>query len=361
MNAPVSPQSLGMAKAVFISDLLLDAENPRLAASHHGKSQEDLAVILEMGFDAFAVAESMARHGFFPSEPLIVIHAEQAGKYTVIEGNRRLTALLGLTRPDIRKEFASPERWEQLASKSAVRGDASVPVVVATSRQACTPVVGFRHISGILQWSPYAQAMYVASLVDGAGLTFDQVHQEIGIDKRDVANLYREQAIAKQAQRLGIPTGNLEASFSLLQVAMGSTKLRDFVGAPLGSRLQPQKDPIPDDKVAELEELLGYVFGNGAQEPVITDSRQIPLLGNVIAEPTGLAALRAGETLLAAKQKIDDSEVDPKDRLSRRLTTAKNALGAASADMPQFYADADILELLEEVSAALRELEPPTS
>lgn len=359
MNAPLSPQTLGMANVVAISDLLLDAENPRLAASHHGKSQEDLAVILEMGFDAFAVAESMARHGFFPSEPLIVIHSDQAGKYVVIEGNRRLTALLGLTRPDIRKEFASPERWEQLARKSAVQGNAKVPVVIAASRQACTPVVGFRHISGILQWSPYAQAMYVASLVDGAGLTFDQVHQEIGIDKRDVANLYREQAIAKQAQRLGIPTGNLEASFSLLQVAMGSTKLRDFVGAPLGSRLEPGTDPIPTENAAELEELLGYVFGNGAQEPVISDSRQIPLLGNVIAEPTGLAALRAGETLQAAKQKIDDSEVDPKERLSRRLTTAKNALSAASADMPQFFSDADILELLDEVSAALRELEPP--
>jgi hypothetical protein len=111
--------------------------------------------------------------------------------------------------------------------------------------------------------------------------------------------------------------------------------------------------------VAELEELLGYIFGNGELEPIIHDSRQIPQLANVIADPRGLEALRAGETLDAAKQKIADAVVDPKERLRRRLNTAKSALIAASEDMPQFYGDGEICALLEEVEAAMAGLEPP--
>jgi hypothetical protein len=79
----------------------------------------------------------------------------------------------------------------------------------------------------------------------------------------------------------------------------------------------------------------------------------------VIAEPRGLAALRTGDTLEAAKQKIADAGVDPKTRLQRRLETAASALNHASSDMPGFNGDSDILDLLDEVRAALGNLEPP--
>ena len=67
----------------------------------------------------------------------------------------------------------------------------------------------------------------------------------IGIEKGRAGNLYREQAIAKQAADLGIETGPVESAFSLLTVAMSNTKLRDFVSAPLGSRLKAGDSPIP--------------------------------------------------------------------------------------------------------------------
>lgn len=350
--------SVSRAQSVKLDSLLLDDQNPRLPPSQRGKSQEDLAVYLEMAFDAFTVAESIARHGFFLSEPIIVIPSEAQGRFVAIEGNRRLTALMGLATRSLRDQFASAERWHALAKLTAITAEAVVPVVVETSRDACTPVVGFRHISGILQWKPYAQARYVASLVDG-GKSYEEVHKLIGIPRAKVADLYREQAIFDQAKRLEISTGNLETSFSLLEVAMGITKLRDFVGAPLGTRFTPGTDPIPSGKVDELRELLTYIYGQDEQPPVITDSRQIAQLGNVIAEPRGLAALRSGDTLEAAKQKIADAAVDPKTRLRKRLETAASALNHASGDMPGFYADSDIIDLLDEVRAALSNLEPP--
>src|SRR3546814_8415729 len=66
----------------------------------------------------------------------------------------------------------------------------------------------------------------------------------------------------------------IESAFSLLTVAMGNTKLRDHVGAPLGSRLEPDEQPIPDDKHEELRELIAWVFGDADRSEEHTSELQ---------------------------------------------------------------------------------------
>src|SRR6476661_8115706 len=104
-------RSMGEQRRVPLRELLLDPQNPRLPADMQGEDQEDLAVHLELGFDALTVAESIASHGFFGSEPLIVIAENGSDRWVVVEGNRRLTALLGLVDPKIRGQFANPSPW----------------------------------------------------------------------------------------------------------------------------------------------------------------------------------------------------------------------------------------------------------
>ena len=348
--------NLGELRNLQISSLLLDDKNPRLPPSQHGKSQSDLAVVLEMGFDAFTVAENISRFGYFVSEPLIAIPGP-GDKFTVVEGNRRLTALIGLVDPAIRREFATPDRWHLLARRSALTRDSQVPVVVAQSREEVTPVIGWRHVSGILQWEPFAQARYVASLVDGSKLSYGEVADMIGKKKGEVAALYRDQAIADEARAMGIDTGGLEGSFSLLQLAMGSPKIREYVGAPLGGAFEPGTEPIPQDKQGQLAEVLGYIFGSGDQAPVINDSRQISALGNVIAEPAGLKALRDGETLDHAKQRIKEAGVDPRERLILRLRTVRSSLTAVFEDYADFADDDEVIEILGEILELLGDVE----
>ena len=61
---------------VPLGSLLLDSENPRITADLLNTSQGELAVHLALAQSAFVLAESMASHGFFESEPLVVIAAE---------------------------------------------------------------------------------------------------------------------------------------------------------------------------------------------------------------------------------------------------------------------------------------------
>jgi hypothetical protein len=317
-----------------------------------GQGQEDLAVHLELGFDALTDAESIASHGFFGSEPLIVIAGDTDDEWTVVEGNRRLTALLGLVSPQFRHQFANPGPWDALAVRANVEEDDNIPVVVLQDRAAATPIIGFRHISGILQWQPYAQARYIARLVDEDGMSFIDVADMIGIDRTRVGNLYRDQAIANQARDLGIATGPLEDAFSLLTVAMSTPKLREHIGAPLGSKASPGEPPIPAAKSEELRELITWLYGDGETEPVIGESREISKLGNVVASDVGLAALRRGDSLDAAIQKAKDADANPRQRLLLRLKTGKNSLTTALDDLSDFVDDPEVIEAVDEARAA---------
>lgn len=348
---------LGRPGRLPLSALRLDPENPRLPSDQQGADQEELAVTLALGYDPYTVAESIASHGFFSAEPLIVIpDATEVGAYVVVEGNRRLTALLALTRPQVRQEFADADAWERLAREAKVRVDEQVPVVVVDDRASVTPIIGFRHISGILKWQPLAQAKYVARLVDREQRTYADVAQMTGISLTDVRDRYRDQAIAAQAADLGVPTGDLERSFSLLSVAMSSTRLREHVGAPMGSKVAPGVPPVPVERTADLRELLGWVFGDGVRPAVIKESREISKLGNVVAHPAGLKALRDGESLAQSVQRVEEASLDPRKRLLKRLATAKNALLHASEDIAEHGLDPDVLDALEAVEEALHGL-----
>jgi len=350
----------GRIEYVPIRRLRLDDENPRLAAAAVGKSQEDLAVHLEMGFDAFTVAESIAKFGYFDSEPLVVAPKPNSDLLVVVEGNRRLTALLGLAVAEVRTAFYDADRWERLTPVTALTTDSRIPVVVVASREECRPLLGYRHISGILQWTPFAQARYIAALFV-EGMKLEDVRAQVGLETAKLLSLNRDFAIAMQAKRLGIDIGAIESTFSLLQVTMSNTKLREYVGAPLGSQYACGTDPIPDGQHEALKEVIGFVFGTETRPPVIQDSRQISKLGMVVATKEGLRALRKGESLDAAKQVIEDQQIDPRDRLVKRLTAAKNALALAGGDMPQFQEDPAVRRLVEEISESLRSLEGPSA
>lgn len=357
MTTPVDMAVLGVPARLPLSTLRLDAANPRLPEEQQGADQEELAVTLALGYDPFTVAESIASHGYFISEPLIVIPSpDEPGAYIVVEGNRRLTALLGLTRDDIRSEFADAETWHKLAAEADVSIDEQVPVVIVSDRETVTPIIGFRHISGILKWQPLARAKYVARLVDSESRSYAEVAQMTGLPLTEIRDLYRDQAIAAQAAALGVPTGDLERSFSLLTVAMSNTRLREHVGAPMGSKVLPGTSPVPEERTDGLREMLGWVFGDGARPAVIKESREMSKLGNVVSHPVGLKALRDGESLVQAVQRVEEASLDPRKRLLKRLGVAKNALLHASEDIADHVTDEAVLDALEAVQDALHGL-----
>src|SRR4051812_2159917 len=74
-----------------ISELYFDPRNPRLPEAAQSMTQEELLTYIAKEYQPIEIARSIAAHGYFLSEPLIVVL--ENGLYMVVEGNRRLAAL----------------------------------------------------------------------------------------------------------------------------------------------------------------------------------------------------------------------------------------------------------------------------
>jgi hypothetical protein len=338
---------VGKSLFLHVDDILLDVENPRFGSRSKAITQDDIALKIEMGSDVIKIAESIARTGFFANEPLIVIENKIAGKYTVIEGNRRFTALLCLTSDKVRSKMFQTERLNELASTSIFKKNDLIPCILVENRELIAPILGYRHISGIMEWQPMAQAEFVAKLIDEEGYSFETVAEVVGKPKSDIAGMYRNQAIAKQATEVGMNTSGLENSFSSLTVAMGSPGIRAFISAPLGSAVSPGMKPIPEDHYEELKELLAFLFGDDLRAPVVGDTRQINRLGKIIQNPTGLETLRTNWSLADAEAAIKDQGMDPYTRLLNRLKTANESVKSTFDDISDYLNDASVKEYVQ--------------
>src|SRR5262245_13522129 len=85
---------------VSLDRLHLDPENPRLPTTL-GDGDKEILNFIASTTAIEDLVNAIATNDFFPGEPLVVVpHESKDGHYTVVEGNRRLTALRLLQSPN---------------------------------------------------------------------------------------------------------------------------------------------------------------------------------------------------------------------------------------------------------------------
>jgi hypothetical protein len=328
---------------IALERLRPDWENPRFPPGSTARFSSDLDVyaFLDSEFDAFSVADSIAEHGFFESEPLIAIPGADSD-YIVVEGNRRLAALRALADPEIRNVMQDP-RWRALPKEVELPAD--LPVLIAESRDVVAPILGYRHITGIAPWSPYQQARFVSSLIDEDGMDAERVAELIGRNVSEVRAFYRNYSIVEQAEDVFKirDVDRLVSEFGVWTRAMTSAGARQYIDAPAPREVVEREYPLPDDAKPKLENLLRWIFGaprtakqrsEGVQSRkgrAIKDSRQITRLGKALQHPKGVEALERGESLADAERAM----LDNRAQFGTTLGEAKQALEAALGHRPK--------------------------
>lgn len=129
-------------KVVSLADVFLDNDNPR----HDPIDAEPEIIARLVSHERVAnLAGSIAKHGTSPLERMaVVLHPSARGKYTVVEGNRRLCALKLLRDPGRAPTAASKRQFEALkASGQSI--PATLEVVVFADRQAARYWLSLRH------------------------------------------------------------------------------------------------------------------------------------------------------------------------------------------------------------------------
>ncbi len=330
--------------------LIFDHLNPRLprAIDAHSKS----AVLNWMLEDAslLELMQSIAVQGYFPGEPLIVVPAGQ--RFVVVEGNRRLAAVLLLSAPSL----ASTRRKAlQSITANASARPRELPCLVFQSRDSVIDYLGYRHVTGIKEWEPLAKARYVEQLLEAGHAkgtdALGIVARKIGSRRDYLARLMAALALYDRAATLGVigqaDLGESDVNFSLITLALSYPSIRAFVGLTEDSKeIRGHSDNIRD--------LFHWMFRqlpNGGT--VLGDSRNIGGLAAVVGKPPALKALRSGRALSDAALLTEaplavfrTSIIEAKERLQ----TATLQLAAV-----QSVTDDDVAAV-EEIVAAGRDL-----
>lgn len=329
-----------------LSELHPDPSNPRLRHEQRGKlSDDELLIFIEKSYEAVTVGESIARHGFFGSEPLVI--CDEDGRWVVLEGNRRLTALLGLARPELRENFDDAEAWNELASRRAVALDMAVPVLVAEHREDADALIGFRHIAGVVDWKPLQRAQFIAYLVDDRGKSFLEVADTVGEEEPVVRMLYRNQSILERARQLGRDdlADAAEARFGTYTAALNRNGIREFIGTNTVSAVEVGYEQLPDDKLDALVEVSSWLYGTETEEKVISETRDLTALAEVLRAPKAVAELRRSRDLSSAYALTPG----PPKRLLKQLAQAVGHLRSVANSADLIVGEARTEELVGEL------------
>ena len=83
------------------ANLLIDEQNPRIAVPNEGQHKALQSLAEHLGSKLSALAKHIVTYGMNPSDlPIVMPVPNRTGRYTVLEGNRRIAALKAMETPE---------------------------------------------------------------------------------------------------------------------------------------------------------------------------------------------------------------------------------------------------------------------
>lgn len=350
---PQQTQNRKTPQWIDVSKLLLDSKNYRLSEGAHSFDQSQLLKELERDFELNVIAESLADNGYFVEEPLIAI-PDSSNRFIVVEGNRRLATLKFILQPELRHLSSDPEYWGDVSRR--LKYDISeVPVIVYENREELIGFLGHRHIAGIVKWDPLPKARFISSLIEREKreVDFAEVARETGSRAHTIRNNYIAYRVFLQARDVfGIDTSELEKNFSIFYRAIVNPVFTDFLGLNKDVSPKAMRIPVPKGKANALRELIGFIHGTKEEEPVLTDSRQLTKLADVLDNKEAYNHLKNFRNLEQAFQLSGGEE----RRLIGNLNKASVYLDDALRDAHRYKQSKKVARLVERCMETMLEI-----
>lgn len=213
-------------KLVAPSDLLLDAENARLAQPNVGQREALRALATLLDRYLVGLAADIVAFGIDPSTlPIVMPSGDDAKRYIVLEGNRRLAALKVLENPESitgAVPHATSAELRALSSQYQSSPIEAVRCLVVKDRTESDHWIELRHTgrregAGILPWgsdeSERFRARSGGMALHTQALNFLEHRGVIGAEKRRgrwVTNFRRLLDTAEVREKLGVSAENRE-------------------------------------------------------------------------------------------------------------------------------------------------------
>ena len=165
-------------RMIALKELKLDSNNPRLPKSMHGKTEDDILQYMLLDASLIELMLAIGEKGFFLGEQLLVVKDNIDSKYLVVEGNRRLSAVILLNNPD--KAQVQKTKVAQVIKETQQR-PRELPCLIFDETKDILNYLGYRHITGIKEWKLLEKARYLYGLREDsfANLGLSEASREI--------------------------------------------------------------------------------------------------------------------------------------------------------------------------------------
>lgn len=303
-------------KQVDVDDLSLDRDNPRLPEDLQGGSQEALLQYLSDQAVLEEIITSLNDNGFFEHEPLIAYDDDDLG-LVVVEGNRRLAALMVLTEKPEAQELGLEPALDAPPTAARLASLEAVPVYVVDDREEVQLYLGFRHIGGIKTWSAEAKARYLTDETDkaakqGAERPFLAVARRVGSNSLGVRNSYTALALLRHARdEYGLPVGHVvKRRFGVWMRCMTAQDVRHYIGLNGARSYEEVRAEIEEASGPGLKEVLGDLTpASGSKKPLLNDSRDVTVYGRILQHDVAHGVLRRYQDLQIARQIVEMADL----------------------------------------------------
>jgi len=334
-----------------LEKLHLDGLNPRLPEEEIGKQEEEILGTLILNFDLEDLAESIANNAYFDEEPMIVTPLnlptkfkninkksknweeykkyleEKTTKFVVVEGNRRLATIRLLLDSSLREKYHLVD-WQKI-SKEVEDDLKKIPTIVYSTREKVVPYLGVRHIAGIKKWEPYAKARYIEYTYKG-GKSLEDIKRMIGETKtKEVERLYLAYRLIQIVQEESEDIANKakQDNFTYIHVALGLREIKDYLGIPKEWKKINFKNPVPKNKIKNLIILFSLLFGDIKLSPVISDSRNVKDIAQILQNKESRDTLVTTRNIKLALQEIKGEEISIIESLKTAQRDLRTILG----------------------------------
>jgi len=330
---------------VVVDQLKLDLDNPRFVDLHFSDETEMIAY-LYANADLSELLLSILNSGYMDFEPIVVRH----GDNVVLEGNRRVAALrlikdvalrdkLGITLPTFPNADAMPENIRAVMVKNA-----------AEARK----YIGFKHINGPQKWDAMSKAKYAADW-HADGVSLEEISRSLGDTFNTVTRLVEGYRVYKQALSLGFDPEQRTArrfAFSHLYTALTRSSIKQWLD--LRDDVLSTTAPVPENNVGRLQDLMSWLYGQGAREPAVIRSQNPDLnrLADVIGNERTREMLISTRNLSVAYEELEPQQT----RLENSLIQAVRHTENAAAIVSSFDGRASTFDLGQRLWGAARDL-----
>lgn len=345
---------MSLAKALShidlkIDNLLLDANNPRFSElgeelisipeNRFAEEKIQAKTLEKMKATMFNVGElkdTIKTVGFLPMDRVIVRPWKGGeGKFVVVEGNRRVTALKWLMQlHEVGKESFSDEEIDNFTNIPCLLLDESI-----APAQATLILPGLRHVSGIKQWGPYQKAKTVFALRQ-SGMSAQEAAQSLGLSTIAANRAYRcFMALEKMAADEEFGEKTTHDMYSYFEETFKRPEVRGWLGWD-----EPSGEFKSESNLREFYSWM--VPADEESSAKLPEAKSVREFARIINDPPALQLFKSDSGTL--RMALARYEAEHPEQWEPKISAATQALKGLTPDMLRAMSE-DGEKLLQEL------------